>query len=73
MSRMLTIISFAGIVVLMLMPLLVLDRWTGVDIAPGHHYVAAKALVVSLVVLGVSISGAIALIVIRLFDRYFRG
>ena len=73
---MLTIISGAGIMVLVLMPLLVLHRAytdNGLGIDTDHHYLGAKALLVSLIVVGASISGALALIMIRLFDRYFRG
>jgi hypothetical protein len=83
MSRLLTIISGAGILVLVSIPILFLgaysehvDDWEhfGVWGSLGlHHLVAARALFLALLVLGVTISGALALIVVRLADRHFRG
>jgi low temperature requirement protein LtrA len=76
MTRMLTIVSFAGIMVLALMPLWVEHHLFTARLIGGEEaqsYVAAKALLVSLIVLGVSMSGALALIIIRLAERRFRG
>jgi hypothetical protein len=75
MTRTLTIISFAGIVVLALIPVLFLGRYPELpmDNTMVVQPTAARALFVTLVVIGATISGAGALIVIRLFDRYLRG
>ncbi len=76
MSRTLTIISCAGIMVLSCLPVCVLLRLheisRGVE-TDTQHLVGAKALLISLIVLGVSISGAVGLILIRLFERRSRG
>ena len=76
MTRMLTIISGAGIMVLSFLPVCVLLRLhevsRGVE-TDTQNLVGAKALLVSLIVLGVSVFGAMGLIVIRLVDRRIRG
>ncbi len=77
MTRTLTIISGAGIMVLVSIPILFLGAywehyadWGYLDL---QRLVAARALFLALVILGVTLSGAVALIVIRLSDRCFRG
>jgi hypothetical protein len=76
MTRMLTIISGAGIMVLVLLPLLEAHRlweaWTNDDFAMKNH-IGAKVLFFALVILGVTIASPLALIASRLFARYFRG
>ncbi len=77
MSRMLTIVSGAGIMVLVSIPILFLgaywehyDDWGYLDL---QRLAAARALFLALLILGLTLSGAVALIVIRLSDRCFRG
>jgi hypothetical protein len=84
MSRMLTIVSLAGIMVLILLPLLYAvslhhlwangedDLWVKGDNVK-QHLVAFKGLLSTLVALGVTILGALGLIALRLIDRHFRG
>jgi len=76
MTRMLTIISGAGIMVLVLMPALEAHRlWEALttdDFAMKNH-IGAKVFFFALVTLVVTIAGPLALIVIRLLERRFRG
>ena len=80
MTRMLTIISGAGILVLVSMPILFLgahmedlQRLSDQGYIDRQPLAATRALFLALIVLGVTVSGALALITIRLSDRYFRG
>ena len=73
---MLTIISGAGIMVLVSIPILVLGgHWDYSDVGDVdlERLAGVRALALTLLVLGVTMTGALAMIVIRLADRYLRG